>query len=77
MDKSIYTKIDNVLKAEAEYIMKHEENTQSKANKMNTIFNLKKIIDNYEELEPLLIEHFSKKAQKEKWEIDNHIPRID
>lgn len=50
MDKNIYAKIDNVLKAESDYIMKHEENTKEKLNKMNTLFNLKKIIDNYDEL---------------------------
>lgn len=68
MDKSIYTKIDNVLKAESEYIMKHENNTKEKFNKMNTLFNLKKIIDNYDELEGILKKFFEEKAEKEKFE---------
>lgn len=68
MEKSIYVKVDNVLKAESEYIMKHEKDTKAKLNKMNTLFNLKKFIDNYDELEPLLKEFFNKKADKEKWE---------
>lgn len=68
MDKGIYTKIDNVLKAESDYIMKHEENTKEKLNKMNTLFNLKKIIDNYDELEGTLKKFFEEKAEKEKFE---------
>lgn len=68
MDKGIYTKIDNVLKAESEYVMKHEENTKEKLNKMNTLFNLKKIIDNYDELEGILRKFFKEKAEKEKFE---------
>lgn len=68
MDKNIYTKIDNVLKAESDYIMKHEENTKEKLNKMNTLFNLKKIIDNYDELEGTLKKFFEEKAEKDKFE---------
>lgn len=68
MDKNIYSKIDNVLKAESEYIMKHEKDTKEKLNKMNTLFNLKKIIDNYDELEGTLKKFFEEKAEKEKFE---------
>ena len=60
MDKSLETKIKNVLKHEAKYIMTYEENTDLKLDKMNTIFNLEKIIENYDELEPLLTKFFIK-----------------
>jgi len=68
MDKNIYTKIDNVLKAEGEYIMKHEKDIKEKLNKMNTLFNLKKIIDNYDDLEGTLKKFFEEKAEKDKFE---------
>lgn len=68
MDKEIKTKLDNVLKAEGDYILKNENNKNKKIDKMNTIFNMKKIIDNYDELEPVLIEFFSKKAEKSRFD---------
>lgn len=64
MDKEIKTKLDNVLKAEGDYILKNENNKNKKIDKMNTIFNMKKIIDNYNELEPVLIEFFREKDEK-------------
>lgn len=67
MDKSLEIKLKNVLKHEAKYIMTYEENTDLKLDKMNTIFNLEKIIENYDELEPLLTKFFINKAEKIKW----------
>ena len=66
MDKSIHTILNNVLKTEAQYIIDNEKDKDTKIKKMNTIFNLKKIIDNYDELEPVLIRYFNDKG-KERW----------
>lgn len=68
MDKEIKTKLDNVLKAEGDYILKNENNKNKKIDKMNTIFNMKKIIDNYDELEPVLIEFFREKDEKSRFD---------
>ena len=68
MDKIIKTKLNNVLKAEAEYTMENEKNLHTKVDKMDTLFNLKKILDNYDELKPLLINYFNAKVEKEKFE---------
>lgn len=68
MNKEIKTKMNNVLKAECDYVMKNEKNKNVKLEKMDTLFNLKKIIDNYDELKSMLTEYFAKKAEKEKWE---------
>lgn len=68
MDKEIKTKLDNVLKAESEYTLKNEKDQKKKMDKMNTLFNLKKIIDNFDELEPVLKEYFNKKNEKEKFD---------
>lgn len=78
MDKSLKAKFTNVLAHEAEYILKHEEDVERKLSNMNTIFNLQKILDNYDELEPLLIEFFDKKAKIDKWHCSkNELERGD
>lgn len=64
MDKSIHTILNNTLKTEAQYIIDNEKDKDTKINKMNTIFNLKKIIDNYDELEPVLIKYFRNKEKE-------------
>lgn len=68
MDKEIKLKLENVLKAEAENVLKNETNKYKKIDKMNTLFNLSKIINNYDELEPILAEYFNRKAEKWRWE---------
>ena len=68
MNKEIKTKLDNVLKSKGDYILKNENDKNKKIDKMNTIFNMKKIIDNYDELEPVLIEFFSEKAEKSRFD---------
>lgn len=68
MNKEIKTKLDNVLKSEGDYILKNETDKNKKIDKMNTIFNIKKILDNYDELEPVLIEFFNKKAEKSRFD---------
>ena len=68
MDKMIKTKLNNVLKAEAEYIMENEKDLHTKVDKMDTLFNLKKILDNYDELEPILEKYFTEKSKKQKFE---------
>lgn len=66
-DKEIYTKIDNVLKAEGKYILKHEKDIDKQVGKMQILFRLKKIIDNYDELEPILEKFFEEKARRERF----------
>ena len=66
MYKEVEVKLNNVLRAESDYIMKNEKDINKKLDKMNTLFNLKKIIDNYDELEPVLKEYFKYKEDKNK-----------
>ena len=68
MDKEIKTKLDNMLKAECEYTLKIEKDRNKKINKMNTIFNIKKILDNYDDLEPVLRDFFNKKVENERFD---------
>lgn len=69
MDLNIKTKLSNTLKAEAEYVLKNEKSIDNKLEKLNTLFNFQKIIDNYDELEPVLKKFFAEKAREEKWDI--------
>ena len=68
MNGSLYHKLTTILKEEAEDTMKNEEDSEEKYKKMDEIFNLKKILDNYEDLEPTLKKYFMEKARKEKYE---------
>ena len=70
MDKTLKKTLSNRLKCEAEYILNSEEDIRIKCEKMNTIFNLQKVLDSYDELEPLLTNFFAEKAKREKWRGD-------
>lgn len=65
MNEMLYYKLTNILKTEAEQTMKQESIDYAK---MQDIFNLKKILDNFDELEPTLKKFFAEKARKEKFE---------
>lgn len=66
LNSMLYYKLTNILKTEAEQTMKQKEGIDYE--KMDNIFNLKKILDSYDELEPLLKKFFMEKARKEKYD---------
>ena len=68
MNKVIKRVMMNALKSEASLIFRSNDEIQLKIEKMSDIINLQKILENYDELEPLLKEFFDKKAEQEKWE---------
>ena len=68
MNILLKTKLINVLKAEARQILVSKETRLEKLEKMNDIDHLLKIIQNYDELEPVLAKYFEEKHNKEKWE---------
>ena len=62
--------IDNVinyLNFECQETMSKDFDINSKYEKMNILFNIKKYLDNYEDLEIILKDYFKEKAQKDKW----------
>lgn len=62
--------IDNVinyLNFECQETMAKDFDINSKYEKMNVLFNIKKYLDNYEDLEMILKDYFKEKAQKDKW----------
>ena len=67
MNKLIQTKINNILKAELQAVKTSDTELSEKVEIVDTIKNLKMIVDNYDELEPLLKEFFEKKYQDKKW----------
>lgn len=68
MNKMLYKKLDNILRTDAQRTMENEKDIKEKAERMNDLFNLKKIIDNYDELEPVLRKFFIEKNKKERLE---------
>lgn len=71
MNKMLYKKMDNILRTEAQRTMENEKDQKEKIERINDIFNLKKIIDNYDELEPVLRNFFIEKNKKERLERQN------
>ena len=67
MNEMLEKKLNNILRTEAQRTLENEKDRKVKLMKMNDIFNLKKILDNYDELEPILKKYFDEKAIKEKW----------
>jgi len=68
MYKELKVKLFNVLKAEFDYAKTHENDENSRINKMNDIYHMQQILMNFEELEPVIREHMYKKAEKERFE---------
>lgn len=67
MYKELKTRLSNSLKAEADYVAKFETDKTIKFNKMNDILNITKVIEQFDELEPIIAEYINEKARKEKW----------
>lgn len=68
MNKELETKLTNVLKAEFDYVRKHENDLNLRLQKMDDIFHIQQVILNFDELEPLIKKYMNKKAEKEKFE---------
>jgi len=68
MNILLKTKLINVLKSEAKEILDSEDAILERVEKMNDIDHMLKIIQNYDELEPVLAKYFEEKHNKEKWE---------
>ena len=62
MNLYLKTILSNTLKYEADYILQNEEDLNSKISRLNEVFNMKKIIDHYDELEPVLKKFFADKS---------------
>jgi hypothetical protein len=67
MNEGLYKKLYDLLKNEADTTIRSNDELMNKVKKMNDITNIIKIIDNYDELEPVLQDFFKKRAEKEKW----------
>ena len=68
MDRMLRIKLENILRTESTKTMEEKMDLNDKINKMNDLFNLKKILDNYDELQPIISEYLNNKAWKEKFE---------
>lgn len=68
MYKELKTRITNTLKAEFDYVRTHEKGSNNRLDKMNDIYHIGQIIENFDELEPIIADYLNKKARKEKFE---------
>ena len=68
MNNMLEKKLNNILRTEAQRTLENEKDMNVKVEKMNDIFNLTKIIQHYDELEPVLRKFFIEKAKQERLE---------
>lgn len=67
MNKMLKNRLLNTLKSEAEYIMYSEDDIKTKIKNMNDVINITKIVEHYNELQPILENYFEKRAKENKW----------
>ena len=63
MNQDLYNKLNEVLKQEGNQALEQKDYL-----KVQDTINIRKILDNYDELEPTLRKFFDEKAKKEKYE---------
>lgn len=68
MNKNIKKKLVTFLSNESHDIFHEDGEIEEKIDRMNTIFRLTQIVENYDELEPALTKFFKEKFENEKWE---------
>ena len=68
MNNKIKQQFRNFIQEQGTKLLLADEELGEKAEQLDTLINFTKIIDNYDELQPILKEYFSKKAEKEKWD---------
>lgn len=68
MNKLLRSRLEEALKEEATYIMRTDGKTLDKIDRMDEVINMQKILENYDELEPILKKFFDEKAKKDKWQ---------
>lgn len=65
MNEMLFYKLNNVLKEEGKKALEQKDYL-----KVQDTINIRKILDNYDELEPTLKKFFDEKAKREKFERD-------
>lgn len=68
MNKYLYTKLGNVLRAEATYVSENVEDLDDKFSQLSTIMDLLKFIEHYDELEPMIKEFLEQKVIDKKFD---------
>ena len=68
MYKELKVRLLNQLKAEADYVEKFEKDKTARFEKFNDIMNITKVLDNYEDIEPVVAKAINELAYKKKFE---------
>lgn len=68
MNKLLEAKLLNFLKDEYENLKGNKDDKETKLEKMIDIYHFEQIIENFDELEPIIAEYINKKAKKNKFE---------
>lgn len=68
MNDLIKKEFKNFAKEQGDKTLLEDLDLSEKVDRLDTLINLTRIVEHYEELQPLLKEYFNKKADKDKWE---------
>lgn len=61
-------RLSRILAEQMAYVSENDSfSLYEKAEQMTVFYRVSKILENYDELEPVLSKYFSKKAEKERW----------
>ena len=71
MNDNLKNMLEETLKQYAVSLLNDDRDLIIKLKEMNDIDNIRKILNNYTELEPFLKKFFNEKAYKDKWERGN------
>ena len=67
-EKAMILRLEHLIKEELALLKETTTDTSELLSKGNVLFNIHKILSNYDELEPVLKKFFNEKYKKEKWE---------
>lgn len=68
MDEEIINSVGKFLEQESKKINESDEDNKTKARKLHSIMHLLQILERYDELEPVIQEHFNREADKRRFE---------
>jgi hypothetical protein len=68
MNDLIRKELKSFIKEQGDKTLKENVELSEKIQRLDTLINLTKIVEHYDELQPILRDYFNGKADKEKWE---------
>lgn len=66
--QAVIMRLENILKGQMNYVQENGSyGIRERLEQIDVLVNMNKILQNYDELKPVLTEYFNKKHENEKW----------